>query len=195
MEVVAVVQLDRLLRQTKKLDEKQSIQVIHEQVTLLMQCHKINKWIFTATPQYSSRLPLQLQASLGIKLIVELNSDPLTEFYQVARSGQDQPKLNKAGLDPVVVRLIPGWEKPQYEIVDAMIENHLYQGHHYSRSRDTDDGNRLFVEIMNFSVLDEAWREAILPDDRLYITPYIYRQQQRLNVGYFPPAELTSISA
>lgn len=192
MEVIAVVQLDRLLNQHRKLESEASIQALNTQITLLKQCHTVNKWIFTASNDFSAILSAQAQSQLGVKLLFGLNSDPLSEFYHAARGSHKQTK--GALLDPLVVRLIPGHENPQREVVDAMIENHSFQGHHYSRSRQLDDGAALFVEIMNFSVLDEAWREAILPDDRLNITPYIYRQQQRLNVGFFPPAEISSLT-
>lgn len=193
MEVIAVVQLDRLLNQHRKIDSEHSLQALNAQVTLLQQSHTISKWIYTASNDYSASLPLQSQSQLGIKLVFGLNSDPLNEFYHAARGSRKCAK--GASENPIVARLVPGSELPQTEVVDAMIENHTIQGHHYSRSRQLDDGTALFVEIMNFSVLDEAWREAILPDDRLNITPYIYRQQQRLNVGFFPPAESEIFSA
>jgi spore coat polysaccharide biosynthesis protein SpsF (cytidylyltransferase family) len=187
MEVIAVVQLDRLLNQYRKIDGENPLQSLETQVNVLRQSHTINKWIFTASNDYSASLSLQSQSQLGIKLIFGLNSDPLNEFYLAARG--DRERARGVAENPTVVRLVPGSERPQTEVVDAMVENHIFQGHHYSRSRQLDDGAALFVEIMNFSVLDEAWIEAILPDDRLNITPYIYRQQQRLSVGFFPPTE------
>lgn len=193
MEVIAVVQLDRLLNQHRKLDSEQSLQALSTQVTVLQKSHTISKWIFTASNEYSASLPLQSQSELGIKLVFGLNSDPLNEFYHAARGSRE--RVQGVSENPTVVRLVPGSEHPQIEVVDAMVENHIFQGHHYSRNRQLDDATALFVEIMNFSVLDEAWREAILPDDRLNITPYIYRQQQRLSVGFFPPAESGTFSA
>lgn len=193
MEVIAVVQLDRLINQHRKLDSVDSLKSLSKQVSLLQKSHTISKWIFTASNDYSASLPLETQSQLGVKIVFGLNSDPLNEFYYAARASRGVTTGSSG--NPLVVRLVPGSELPQTEVLDAMVENHTFQGHHYSRNRQLDDGSALFVEIMNFSVLDEAWREAILPDDRLNITPYIYRQQQRLNVGFFPPAELGSLSA
>lgn len=193
MDIIAVVQLDRFLHQHRKLDCDSSLRSLSSQISALQQSNTVNKWIFTASNEYSASLPQQSQAQLGIKLVFGLNTDPLNEFYHAAKSSQEPFK--KIAGNPTVLRLVLGSEHPQTEVIDAMIENHIFQGHHYSRNRQLDDGTALFTEIMNFSVLDEAWREAILPDDRLNITPYIYRQQQRLNVGFFPPEESGTFSA
>jgi spore coat polysaccharide biosynthesis protein SpsF len=187
MEVIAVVQLDRLLNQHRNITNEHPLCSLETQVNLLRQSHTINKWIFTASNDCSATLSLQSQSRLGIKLICGLNSDPLNEFYHAAKGNRERAK--GVTENPTVVKLVLGSGRPQTEVIDAMVENHIFQGHHYSRSRQQDDGTALFTEIMNFSVLDEAWTEAILPDDRLNITPYIYRQQQRLSVGFFPPKE------
>ena len=162
-------------------------------MSLLQKSHTISKWIFTASNDYFASLSLESQSQLGINLVFGLKSDPLNEFYHAAKASRGVAAV--VSVNPLVVRLVPCSELPQTGVLDAMVENHIFQGHHYSRNRQLDDSSALFAEIMNFTVLDEAWREAMLPDDRLNITPYIYRQQQRLNVGFFPPAELGSLCA
>jgi spore coat polysaccharide biosynthesis protein SpsF (cytidylyltransferase family) len=191
MEVIAVVQLDRLFNQYKNLDGKDSLRSLSKQVSLLQKSHTISKWIFTASNDYFASLSLESQSQLGINLVFGLKSDPLNEFYHAAKASRGVAA--GVSVKSLVVRLVPCSELPQTGVLDAMVENHIFQGHHYSRNRQLDDSSALFAEIMNFTVLDEAWREAMLPDDRLNITPYIYRQQQRLNVGFFPPAELGSL--
>lgn len=193
MEVIAIVQLDSLLNQHRNLNSENSLKSLSKQVSLLQKSHTISKWILSASNDYSASFPLESQSQLGIKLVFGLNSDPLNEFYHVARASRGIA-AGPSG-NPLLVRLVLGREPPQTEALDAMVENHIFQCHHYSRNRQLDNGSALHVEIMTFSVLDEAWREAILPADRLNITPYTYRQQRRLNVGFFPPAELGSLPA
>jgi hypothetical protein len=43
MEVIAVVQLDRLFNQHKKLDHKDSLKSLSKQVSLLQKSHTISK--------------------------------------------------------------------------------------------------------------------------------------------------------
>lgn len=193
MLVIAVVQLDRLLNQTQTAGSDAVMTALKHKLSLLRCSQNIDKWIFTASTAFSAMVPIEDQRELGIRLISGLDSDPLNEFYNAACSSghRMQPLSN----NPLVLKMHLGEDGPDAEIIDAMVENHIHQGHHYSRNHKLDDNANPFLEIMNFNVLDEAWREAILPDDRLKVTPYIYRQQQRLSVGYFPPSEAASFSA
>ena len=183
MEVIAVAQLDRLINKIERLDSRKSLEILLNQISLLKQCHNIDHWVFMADVEGIERIPPQLQTFLGIKLITSLKGDPLDEFYQAAsmsRHHEESPFFN-----PIVVRVIPGTTDPNPQLIDAMIENHRDRGLDYCRSEAKDDGCVAFIELMSFSSLDEAWREALLPDDRENITPYIYRQHQRLNVGTY----------
>lgn len=191
MLVIAVVQLDRLLNQTQAKGSNAVFSALKSQLSLLKRCSSIDKWIFTASTAFSAMVPISDQRELGIRLICGMDSDPLDEFYNAASSSRSatQPIYS----NPLVIKMQLTKEDPEIEIIDAMVENHIRQGHHYSRSQRCHDTTHN-LEIMNFTVLDEAWREAILPDDRINVTPYIYRQRQRLNVGYFPPAEVATFS-
>ncbi|NKB31954.1 MAG: hypothetical protein GKR91_02545 [Pseudomonadales bacterium] len=183
MEVIAVAQLDRLICKIERMDSRKSLEVLLNQTTLLKQCHNVDHWVFMADVEGIKRVPPQIQDFLGIKLVTSLKGDPLDEFYQAAsipRRKSESPFFN-----PTVVRVIPGANEPDPDLIDAMIENHRDRGLDYCRSEASDDGLNPFIELMSFSSLDEAWREALLPDDRENITPYIYRQHQRLNVGTY----------
>lgn len=41
----------------------------------------------------------------------------------------------------------------------------------------------LDVEVLRFSSLETAWREAVLPSHREHVTPFVRRQPQRFKVG------------
>ena len=117
MEVIAVVQLDRLFNQHKKLDHKDSLKSLSKQVSLLQKSHTISKWIFTASNDYSANLPLESLSQLGIKLIFGLKSDPLNEFYHAARASRGATA--GVSVNPLVVRLMPCSELPKNEVLAA----------------------------------------------------------------------------
>ncbi|MFK7862711.1 MAG: hypothetical protein AB8B95_00645 [Pseudohongiellaceae bacterium] len=183
MFVVAVVELDWLLSQHKERDSIESGEHLSSQVVALKQCNNVDKWIFTVSDN-SNPLPQALHEEFEIRVVDDVELDPLSAFYQAAHCTRPDAANN-----PLILKLKLSNRYPSPSIIDSMIENHIEQRHHYSRNQKLVSDPDHLLEIMNFDVLDEAWREAILPDDRSQVTPYIYRQQQRLNVGYFPPVE------
>jgi len=182
MQVIAVVQLDRLVDRFERQGSDSLRLKLSKQLNQLRQCQSINHWVFTAELDVTEHTSPQVQSLLGIKLITSLKGDPLDEFYHAATMPRIESKSIAA---PLVLRIIPGAIEPSPLTIDAMVENHIDKGLDYSRSEHADDGNKLFIELMNFNCLQEAWREALLPDDRELITPYIYRQKERLAVDTF----------
>ena len=88
MEAIAIVQLDSLLNQHRNLNSENSLKSLSKQVSLLQKSHTISKWILSASNDYSASFSLESQSQLGIKLVFGLNSDPLNEFYHVARASR-----------------------------------------------------------------------------------------------------------
>lgn len=183
MKTIAVIQLDRLIGNLNKLDTCELMQVLRPQVALLRQCQTIDQWVYMANVNSIARIPAQQQSELGIRILASFQSDPLDEFYLASHS--PSPVQDSDLYSPVVLRIVPGLKNPDPQFIDDLVIHHRQNGFDYSRSQSMDDGIGTFVEIMSFAALDEAWREALLPDDRENITPYIYRQQQRLNIGAF----------
>ncbi len=194
MQTVAVIDLDRWVSQ---LDLDQNNVSIVEQFShitqLYLQCHTVDSSVFTLSyhnrfSEIDSELP-----HLGIQREAKECIDPLNAFYELVTQSilsSDRPNINV-----IIVRLLACVEPPNCAAIDAMVINHIDQGHHYSRNSCNHELAKLDLEIMNFSVLREAWQEALLPDDRQHITPYIYRQQQRLNLGTFPSSHVATLHA
>ncbi|MFT4863335.1 MAG: hypothetical protein ACI95C_002566 [Pseudohongiellaceae bacterium] len=189
MKIIAVIQLDRWLKQFDVVQNKEAlIAPITRIVRLYKQCHTIHAWTFSLTYDKSYSTQADELAKLGVELQPRDCFDPLTAFYElVTRCLSSSKVLNQ---ETAIIRIDAGEMDPELELIDAMLKNHIEHSHHYSRNRGAQHHDD--IEIMNFSVLREAWQEALLPDDRLQITPYIYRQQQRLNLGFYPrPANAT----
>mgnify|MGYP000144133933 CR=1 FL=1 len=191
MNVIAVAQLDRLIRKLDKLDSEKITDVLLRQIHLLEQCHTVREWLFMAEPGSIARIAADFHAQVPGKLIATLSGDPLDEFYRA--TSQRGSKFLSDDKQPCIARVIPGLQDPDPGAIDDVVQNHIHGGYDYSRTDRADDGILAYIEVMNFSVLDEAWREALLPDDREHITPYIYRQNSRLSLGTFNTAHLASV--
>jgi spore coat polysaccharide biosynthesis protein SpsF len=192
LKIIAVVELDRWIRQFD-LDENKKLitTALARIVELYKQCHAVDEWVFSLTynPCYSSWT--EDFSDLGVELQAQQETDPLNSFYQLVNltdlhSNHPNHKL-------AVIRLLANVSDPECFLIDAMVTNHIERAHHYSRNQPAQTNHD--IEIMNFTVLHEAWQEALLPDDRDQITPYIYRQQQRFNLGLYPYTANTTLHA
>lgn len=202
MKITAVIELDTWFEQ---------YEVHHEAESALKEIRRLQQRFGNSDTVTELKLSLSYKnnygpfteelSNLGVELKTLHCIDRLSWFYElVTRSTLDGQHSKEDGL---IVRIIAGVTMPEVSIIDAMVNNHLELGYHYSRNTpDTtlcpatenplETSN---VELMNLSVLREAWQEALLPDDRSLITPYIYRQQQRLNLGTFPSAKTAILHA
>ncbi|MDA0928874.1 MAG: hypothetical protein O2861_12385 [Proteobacteria bacterium] len=132
MNVIAVAQMDRLIRKLDKLDSEQVSDVLIRQVQLLEQCHTVREWLFMAEPASISRIAAGFHSQVPGKLIATLSGDPLDEFYR-ATSQRRSGFLVDAGL-PCIVRVIPGLQDPDPGAIDDVVHNHMQGGYDYSRT-------------------------------------------------------------
>jgi len=189
MYVLAVAQMDRIISEINASESLESLLFFHRQFSLLTRSRLVDEWICLAAAENIGAIPPALPAQLGLKLQQSQGRDSLDEFHQIASvASRCVPGNAHGSVAPVVMRVVLTTEDPDPGVIDEMIQNHASGGYDYSHSGMQDDGYSTFIEIMNFSALDEAWRKALLPDDRQQITPYIYRQRERLNIGVYSPA-------
>lgn len=194
MKIVAVIELDRWAKQLNvNASTEATAQALVGVVGLYKQCHTVDAWAFSLT--YDKRFAplMDILSELGIELQPKDCLDPLNAFYELV--GRSLSASTRANHSDIVIRLAANERFLECTVIDAMVENHIEKSLHYSRNRLEQPDHGTEIEIMNFSVLREAWQEALLPDDRLQITPYIYRQHQRLNLGLFPAAANTIFHA
>jgi spore coat polysaccharide biosynthesis protein SpsF len=100
--------------------------------------------------------------------------DVLDRFYQAA-----VPQKPAS-----VVRLTGDCPLADPAVIDRLIELHVARGDDYTSNtltRTFPDG--LDAEVMRFSCLEAAWREAELPSEREHVTPFIYHHPERFKLG------------
>ena len=190
MKFIAVVELDNWVDQFNPRECAESaISELKHVVRLYKQCHTIDSWVFSLTYDTCYSSHLDALNELGVQLQPKDCTDPLSAFFELVT--HSLPPTQDSSLKLGIIRLVANKKECGSTMIDPMISNHVQQGHHYSRNQPSLFNDSLDIQIMNFDVLKEAWQEALLPDDRIKITPYIYRQQQRLNLGIFPCAPST----
>lgn len=127
--------------------------------------------IVVATSTESSDDPLAaLCQEIGIACFRGSLNDVLDRFYHAA-SGP--------GVEHVV-RLTGDCPLADWSVIDRAVSTCLSGAYDYvSNGMEPTFPDGLDVEVMRFSVLEEAWREARLPSEREHVTPFIYNNPQR----------------
>jgi spore coat polysaccharide biosynthesis protein SpsF len=89
-----------------------------------------------------------------------------------------------------VVRLTGDCPLTDPSVIDAVIDYHLAVDWDYtSNALEPTFPDGLDVEIMRFTCLRTAWKEASLPSHREHVTPFLYQQPERFQIGHFKQAE------
>lgn len=98
--------------------------------------------------------------------------DVLDRYYQCAKQYQPEHVVRITGDCPVI----------DWRIVDAVIGAHLTEGNDYTAtSEEYPDG--LDSEIVRFSALEQAWKDARMSSEREHVTLYIRNHADQFRCG------------
>lgn len=117
-------------------------------------------------------------ASWGVPCYRGSESDVLDRYYQAACQTGAQAIVRLPADKPL---LHPG-------LVDHVVAEHLRVGADYTSTMPEDFPNGmtypygLEVEVVSFTALARAWREAADPADREHVLPYIYQHPAIFNI-------------
>jgi spore coat polysaccharide biosynthesis protein SpsF len=113
----------------------------------------------------------ELCATAGIACFRGSLEDVLDRFYRAALPYRPQH----------VVRLTGDCPLADPEVIDRVVNVCRAESLDYAGAEPSfPDG--LDVEVMRFSVLEEAWRQATRPSDREHVTQFINRQPDRFRI-------------
>ena len=143
---------------------------------------KIVDEVIVVTSIEKNNLPiLRLCADLGIRVGVGAEDDVLDRFYQTA-------KLLRPDY---VIRLTADCPCFDAELLDAAILG-MHECTDYCGMTSESFADGLDLEIMKFSVLERAWKEAVHSFEREHVTQYIIRHPELFEqmdfkspIGYF----------
>ena len=112
----------------------------------------------------------------GVKAYRGSLDDVLDRFYQAVLPSRPAHVVRITGDCPLF----------DHRVLDALINFHLEGGFDYSSNAlqpTWPDG--LDAEVMKFSALEIAWKNAKLKSDREHVTPFIYRNKEQFRLGDF----------
>lgn len=112
---------------------------------------------------------LGLCASIGVRVGVGSEDDVLDRYYQTAKLLKPEYVIRVTGDCPCI----------DAGVIDAVIENMESDTDYASNTLTEDMADGLDVEIMRFSVLEEAWKEAKHSFEREHVTQFIRNRPDR----------------
>jgi spore coat polysaccharide biosynthesis protein SpsF len=132
--------------------------------------------IVATTTHFSDNPVRKLCARLGVKCYSGHPTDLLDRHYQAAKleSADAVAKIPSDCplIDPAIIDRVLGFFLQQSDRYDFVSNLH---------PATYPDGND--VEVMHFSALETAWREAKKPFEREHTTPFLWEQPQRFRIG------------
>ena len=118
----------------------------------------------------------ELCAAAGVKCFRGSLNDVLDRFYQAALEFEPEHIVRLTGDCPLAD---PG-------IIDGLVEFYLAGSFdHAGNAVEPMFPDGLDAEILRFSALESAWREAALPSQREHVTPFIHQQPDRFRIGSY----------
>lgn len=137
---------------------------------------KINQRVLATSVDESDNKLYDWAFSKNIPCIRGSLDDVLDRFYNAAKNMKADIAVRITGDCPLI----------DPEIIDKTIQMHLENGFDYTSNANPPtfpDGYD--VEIVNFSSLEKAWKEAELKSEREHVTPYIKNHKELFNIGNF----------
>ncbi len=141
----------------------------------LQYCKRIDNIMLATSSDESDALLAEKVRIAGYSVYQGNLNDVLDRYYQCARQ-----------CNPVhVVRITGDCPLIDPHIVDAVISKHLHDNNDYTSNTlgEVTFPDGLDTEIMRFSVLEQAWKEARLSSEREHVTQYIVKHPEIFKQG------------
>lgn len=146
------------------------------QLERVVRARRIDKLIAATSDRPDDDAIAALAQNEGVECFRGSLDDVLDRFYQAARP-----------LNPdYVVRLTGDCPLADPLVIDAVIDFCVSSGFDYaSNALQPTFPDGLDVEVVRFSCLEEAWREARLASEREHVMPFIHRRGDRFKIGIY----------
>ncbi len=145
--------------------------ILHE-LERLQRSKRIDKIVLATSQDESDKELADIVAGNDFEAYRGSLDDVLDRYYQCAKPYQPEHVVRITGDCPVI----------DWRVVDAVIEKHLAEGNDYtSTSEKYPDG--LDTEIVRFSALEQAWKDARMSSEREHVTLYIRNHTAQFRCG------------
>lgn len=146
------------------------------QLERVQRATQIDKLVVATTDDKSDDSFVEALTNLGVEVFRGDLNDVLDRYYRAA----------KKYLPKTVIRLTGDCPLADPEVIDKIVTFFHDGGYDYASntiSPTFPDG--LDVEVMSFTALETAWREARLSSEREHVTPYLKNNPGRFRLGSF----------
>ena len=167
MKVLAITQArygsTRLPAKILKEVNGQTLLEIH--LRRILQAKRVDKVKIATTDEEGSKFIVAVANKVGVDYYKGSVDDVLSRFYGTA--APEKPDY--------VVRLTSDCPLIDPSIIDKVIEYTIQGGYDYASTDPSCFPDGLDTEVMKFSVLERAYKEANLKSEREHVTPYIWK--------------------
>ena len=148
--------------------------LLQHQIERVMRCRSIDRLVVATSTDVSDDPIEALCHSLGVATYRGSLDDVLDRFIQAARPSKPEWLVRLTGdcplSDPVIVdRVVREAIQGAYDYVSSALHPSFPDG--------------LDAECLRFAVLEQAWREAVLPSEREHVTAFVYGRPERFRLG------------
>ena len=150
----------------KILKEVNGMTLLEIHLRRILQANSINKLKIATTDEEGAKYIIDVANKVGVDYFQGSVDDVLSRFYGAAASEKPDYVIRFTSdcplIDPAVIDMIVNFtiSNPEYDYVSA-------------ESDSFPDG--LDTEVMKFSALEKAFREADLKSEREHVTPFIWK--------------------
>lgn len=144
------------------------------QIERISRAKTLDKLVIATTWFEEDKLILDLCERLDIAVVQGSPDDLLDRYYMAARLFNPEH----------VVRLTADCPLTDPELIDLVVETHIAENNDLTTNvipPRYPDG--LDAEVMSFTALKTAWREAVLPSHREHVTNFFAENPQRFKIG------------
>ena len=155
----------------RKLDDKNT--VLDYVINQISHCKSIDKIIIATTNEKQDDEIVEFAKNKGLSYFRGNSLDVLDRYYQCAKT---------FSID-VIVRATSDNPLNDPEIIDKLIKIFLNDEFDYATNelvRSFPQG--VFVQIMSFTTLEDAWNNAKLPSEREHVSPYIEKNKDKFKI-------------
>jgi spore coat polysaccharide biosynthesis protein SpsF len=150
--------------------------MLWRQLERVLRVRSIDKLVVATSDRPEDRDVGDLCEAFDVDCFFGNLDDVLDRFYQAARRYYPEH----------VVRLTGDCPLSDPDLIEQIIQYHLEGDYDYtSNTIEPTFPDGLCAEVMRYSVLKAAWREATLPSEREHVTPFIIKRPERFKLGNF----------
>jgi spore coat polysaccharide biosynthesis protein SpsF len=149
--------------------------MLWRQIERIQKARSLDSLLLATSADTSDDKLADAMKSYGVAVFRGNLNNVLDRFYQAVKSSKTIPEH--------VVRLTGDCPLVDPELIDEIVHHHVSSGADYtSNSVQPTYPDGLDVEVMTFSALEEAHREANLPSHFEHVTPYLHQNPAKFKI-------------